>query len=122
MNYLRLGAIALAVVLAGCTAKKLDYRTMTAEELARNPDFMPIFPTAPANGILIGEVSAMLCQHQASEPEATTDRAIRELKRTAALRGARVLTGVNARTGVVRIEECHTSASANGVAYDVPRQ
>jgi hypothetical protein len=95
---------------------------MTPEELARNPDFMPVFPTAPANGILIGDVSAMLCQHQASEPEATTDRAIREMKRTAAMRGAKVLTGVNARTGVARLEECHTSASANGVAYGLPPQ
>jgi hypothetical protein len=122
MNCLRLAIIALAVALAGCTAKKLDYRTMTAEELARNPDFMPVFPTAPANGILIGEVSAMVCQRLASEPEATTDRAIRELKRTAALRGARVLSGVSMRSGVVRIEECHTSASAAGTAWDVPRQ
>jgi len=122
MNYFRLAVVAVAVGLAGCTAKKLDYRTMTPEELARSPDFMPVFPTAPSDGILIGEVSAMLCQRQASEPEATTDRAIREMKRTAALRGAKVLTGVSARTGVARLEECHTSAAANGTAYTLPPQ
>jgi hypothetical protein len=122
MNCFRLAIVALAVGLAGCTAKKLDYRTMTAEELARSPDFMPVFPTAPSDGILIGEVSATLCQRQASEPEATTDRAIREMKRTAALRGAKVLTGVSARTGVARLEECHTSAAATGTAYSLPPQ
>lgn len=110
----------VAAGLAGCTVTKLDYRTMTPEQLAKSPDFMPIFPTAPDNGVLIGPVMAQICQHSPNEPKATTEAAIKEMKRTAAMRGARALAGVSMREGFARIEECYSSAEATGTAYAIP--
>ncbi|MGE3306372.1 MAG: hypothetical protein AB7I52_10415 [Rhizobiaceae bacterium] len=110
----------VAAGFAGCTVTKLDYRTMTPEELAKSPDFMPIFPTAPDRGVLIGPVTAQLCQHSPKEPKATKEAAINELKRTAAMRGARALAGVSMREGFARIEECYSSAEATGTAYAIP--
>lgn len=123
MKYgLLLACVVTGLSLAACTAKKLDYRTMTPEELAKSPDFMPIFPSAPEGGTFIGALTATVCQHQSSEPAATTDQAVKELKRTAAMRGARALGNVSMRTGTVRLEECMTSAEATGDAYAIPNQ
>ncbi len=95
---------------------------MTPEELAKSPDFMPIFPTPPKDGIPLGSMTATLCQHSVNEPQATTDGAIKELKRTAAMRGARALSSVSMRSGFARIEECYSSAEATGEAFAIPNQ
>src|SRR5688572_28632921 len=111
-----LGAVA-AAMLAGCSATTIDYRTMTAPQLAASPQYMPIMPRVPSGKRVIGPVEATACQATLLEPVPDHDDAILLLKQAAAQQGATALAEVGSRVISTRSAHCYSSAYAYGVGY-----
>lgn len=110
------GAAALTA-LAGCSVTTIDYRTMTAAELAASPQYMPIMPRIPGGKQVIGPVEATACQAALTDPVPDHDDAILLLKQAAAAKGATALANVGSRLIATRTATCYTSAYAYGTGY-----
>ena len=110
------GAVA-ATMLAGCSATTIDYRTMTAPQLAASPQYMPIMPRVPDGKVVVGQVEATACQASLTDPVPDHDDAILLLKQAAAVKGATALGGVGSRLIPTRTATCYSSAYAYGVGY-----
>ncbi len=111
-----LGAAAMTL-LAGCSVTTIDYRTMTAAQLAASPEYMPIMPSVPAGKKVIGLIEATACQATLLEPVPDHDDAMLLLKQTAAQKGATALAEVGSRLITTRTAHCYRSAYAYGVGY-----
>lgn len=108
---------AATAMLAGCSATTIDYRTMTAPQLAASPQYMPIMPRVPTGKSVIGPVEATACQATLLEPVPDHDDAILLLKQTAARQGATALAEVGSRAISTRTAHCYASVYAYGVGY-----
>ena len=108
---------ATAAVLAGCSVTTIDYRTMTAEQLAESPQYMLITPSVPAGKLVIGPVEATACQATLLEPVPDYNDAYLLLKQAAIRKGATALGSVGSRLIPTRTAHCYSSAYAYGVGY-----
>lgn len=110
-------SISAVLLLAGCSATTIDYRTMTAAQLAASPQYMPIMPSVPDGKVTIGPLEATACQASLTDPVPDYDDAILLLKEAAAQKGATALGGVGSRLIPTRTATCYSSAYAYGIGY-----
>ena len=110
------GVVAVTL-LSGCSVTTIDYKTMTAPQLAASPQYMPIMPKVPDGKVVIGQIEATACQAKLTDPVPTHDDAILLLKQAAALKGATALAEVGSRLIPTRTATCYSSAYAYGVGY-----
>ena len=111
-----IGAVAVTM-LAGCSVTTIDYKTMTAPQLAASPQYMPIMPRVPDGKTVIGNVEATACQAKLTDPVPDNDDAILLLKQAAALRGATAMAEVGSRLIPTKTDHCYASAYAYGIGY-----
>ena len=106
-----------AAILAACSVTTIDYHSMTAQQLAEKPEYMPTTLSVPAGKVVIGPVEATACQAALTDPVPDHNDAYLLLRREAALKGATAVAGVGSRVIATRTANCYTSVYAYGTAY-----
>ena len=109
--------IAALVVLAGCSATKIDTDHMSAADLVTGPQYMSIRPNVPKNVKVVGPVQVELCQAKLTDRAPTGDEALTALKVAAAKAGGTELADVSSGTDPKRTAHCYSTAHASGTAF-----
>jgi hypothetical protein len=104
-------------VLAGCTATSINFDAMTAEDLAKQPQYMEIRPSVPDDVVVIGAVSVEICNKRRSEAVPTDDTVLTLLKLEAARKGGTRLANVSFKVTPEGTDTCFAYARAAGTAY-----
>jgi hypothetical protein len=102
------------LLLAGCSSAGLNGNS---PDTANTAVGAPITDSIPSNGRVISDINIELCQATPNDAAHTADEALRDLKLSAAAKGA---TGVaNVTSGLVTkpTPKCFTMAQAMGIAY-----
>ena len=116
---MRRAGVSLVVVLAlaGCSATSINFDAMTAEDLMKQPQYMAIYPSVPDGVVVVGDVTAEICNKRRSEPVPTDDTILTLLKLRAAEKGGTRLADVTFRVTPEGTDTCFSYATAKGTAY-----
>ena len=116
---MRRAGVSLVVVLAlaGCSATSINFDAMTAEDLMKQPQYMAIYPSVPDGVVVVGDVTAEICNKRRSEPIPTDDTILTLLKLRAAEKGGTRLADVTFRVTPEGTDTCFSYATAKGTAY-----
>jgi hypothetical protein len=109
--------LAAALVLAGCSATSIDFDSMTAADLAAQPQYMMIVPSVPKTASVVGPVDVEICNKKRSDPVPTDDSVLLLLKTEAARKGATALADVSFRVTPEGTDSCFSHARASGTAF-----
>jgi hypothetical protein len=110
-------ATATVALLAGCSATSINFDAMTAEDLKKQPQYMEIRPSVPDGVVVVGDVSAEICNKRRSEAAPTDDTILTLLKLRAAEAGGTRLANVSFKVTPEGTDTCFAYASAKGTAY-----
>jgi hypothetical protein len=114
MKFTRAALCLSLLLLAGCSSAGLNGN---GPDTANRAVGAPITDSIPSNGRVISDINIELCQATPNDAAHTADEALRDLKLSAAAKGA---TGVaNVTSGLVTkpTPKCFTMAQAMGIAY-----
>ena len=114
----RAGVSLIAVLaLAGCSATSINFDAMTAEDLMKQPQYMAIYPSVPDGVVVVGDVTAEICNKRRSDPIPNDDTILTLLKLRAAEKGGTRLADVTFRVTPEGTDTCFSYATAKGTAY-----
>ncbi|MEO6013184.1 MAG: hypothetical protein ABIQ30_06315 [Devosia sp.] len=114
----RLGVSLVTVLaLSACTATSIDYNTFTAEEFIKAPQWMEIRPSVPKDVVVVGEVTAEICNKKRSDPIPTDETILNLLKLRAAEKGGTRLADVTFKVTPEGTDTCFSYARASGTAF-----
>lgn len=116
MRNLSAGLIA-AVMLAGCSATSINFDAMTAEDLMKQPQYMEIRPSVPKGVVVVGDVTAEICNKRRSDRAPNDETILTALKLAAATKGGTRLANVTFKVTPEGTDTCFAYASAKGTAY-----
>lgn len=116
---MRRAGVSLVVVLAlaGCSATSINFDAMTAEDLMKQPQYMAIYPSVPDGVVVVGDVTAEICNKRRSDPIPTDDTILTLLKLHAAEKGGTRLANVSYKVTPEGTDTCFSYATAKGTAY-----
>ena len=117
MRLALVAAVGALMMVAGCSATKLDVQHMSATDLTQSPEFMSIYPKVPDGAKVIGPVASNLCQVKQGDTPPSNEDAIKALKVQAAQKGATALAQVTFGRTTTKTPNCFSSAYARGIAY-----
>jgi hypothetical protein len=114
----RIGVSLVAVLaLAGCSATSINFDAMTADDLMKQPHYMEIRPSVPDGVVVVGDVTAEICNKRRSDPVPTDDAILTLLKLEAAKKGGTRLANVSFKVTPEGTDTCFSHARAAGTAY-----
>lgn len=114
----RLGvSLAAVLALSACTATSINFDAMTAEDFKNSPQYMEIRPSVPDGAVVVGDVSAEICNKRRSDPVPTDDAILTLLKLRAAEKGGTRLADVSYKVTPEGTDTCFAYARASGTAY-----
>lgn len=116
---MRRGGVTLvaAVVLAGCSASSVNFDAYTAEDFVKSPQWMETRPTVPDGVVVVGDVTAEICNKRRSDPVPDDDDILNLLRLEAAKKGGTRLANVSYRVTPEGTDTCFAHARASGTAY-----
>ena len=117
MRFALIAVVGALIMVAGCSATKMDVQHMSATDLTQSPEFMSIYPKVPDGAKVIGPVASNLCQLKQTDLAPSNADAIKALKLQAAQKGATALAQVTFGRTATRTPNCFSSAYARGIAY-----
>lgn len=119
MKFAASAAACLAlIVLAGCSSVGLSGSGSGSPDTANAaPVGAPITDSIPSNGRVISDINIELCQATANDAPHTVDEALRDLKLSAAAKGATGVANVTSGLVTTPTPKCFTMAQAMGIAY-----
>ncbi len=109
--------VAAALVLSGCSATSINFDAMTAEDLMKQPQYMEISTSVPDGVVVVGEVTAEICNTRRSAPVPTNETILTMLKLEAAKKGGTRLANVTYKVTPEGTDTCFSYARAAGTAY-----
>lgn len=113
----RIGLGLVAFALAGCSATSINFDAMTAEDLMKQPQYMEIRPSVPDGVVVVGDVTAEICNKSRSQAIPTDDTILTLLKLEAAKKGGTRLANVTYKVTPEGTDTCFSHARAAGTAY-----
>jgi hypothetical protein len=114
----RLGVSLVTVLaLSACSATSINFDAMTAEDLMKQPQYMAIYPSVPDDVVVVGDVSAEICNKRRSDPAPTDETILNLLRYNAAKAGGTRLANVSHRVTPEGTDTCFSYAIAKGTAY-----
>ena len=114
----RLGAsLVIVLALGACSATSINFDAMTAEDLMKQPQYMEIRPSVPDGVVVVGDVTAEICNKRRSEAIPTNETILNPLKYNAAKAGGTRLANVSYKVTPEGTDTCFSYASAKGTAY-----
>ena len=117
MTFAACAAAGLALVLlSGCSSVGLSGNG-SPDTANAAPVGAPISESIPSNGRDISDINIELCQATANDPAHTVDEALRDLKLSAAAKGATGVANVTSGLVTTPTPKCFTMAQAMGIAY-----
>jgi len=115
---LRVGVSLVAMLaLAGCSATSINFDAMTAEDLMNQPQYMEIHTSVPDGVVVVGDVTAEICNTRRSAPIPTNETILTLLKLEAAKKGGTRLANVSFKVTPEGTDTCFSYATAKGTAY-----
>jgi hypothetical protein len=117
MRIASIAGFAAIVVLAGCTATSINFDAMTAEDLMKQPQYMEIRPSVPDGVVVVGPVTADICNKRRSDPVPNDQTILTLLKLEAAKKGGTRLADVTFKVTPEGTDTCFAYAHASGTAY-----
>ena len=102
-------------LLAGCTSVGLSGSSPEIANAA--PAGVPVTDSIPSNGRVISDINIELCQATPSDAPHTADEALRQLRLSAAAKGASGVANVTSSLVTKPTPKCFTMAQATGIAY-----
>lgn len=119
MIFVRSTVIGLSLLLlAGCSSVRLDGND-TPDTANAAPVGVPITANIPSSGRVISDINIELCQATPSDTPHTAEEALRDLRLSAAAKGATGVANVTSSLVTKATPKCFTMAQATGIAYVV---
>lgn len=116
MKFAATAAAGLALfLLGGCSSVGPSGSSPDTANAA--PVGAPITDSIPSNGRVISDINIELCQATANDTPHTVDEALRDLKLSAAAKGATGVANVTSGLVTTPTPKCVSMAQAMGIAY-----
>ena len=103
------------VALAGCSS--FDGSGNGVQTANAAPVGVPVTDSIPTTGRVISDINIELCQATPNDTPHTADEALRDLKLSAAAKGATGVANVTSSLVTKPTPKCFTMAQATGIAY-----